>query len=320
VHPSGKYLYAAASGILEAFAIEAATGALTPVPGSPFFYPPPLENEQISASSVAVEPSGKFVYAAATQPELSFNGAVYQPAAGLVFGYTIDAATGALTLIPELRGTGGTTAGSMAVDPKGGFVYVTESGDGISASGDGIAAFSINADTGQSTSVPGSPFPTANYSSGLAIAKPVTTQLEISVAPNSGSGASQVFAFEYSDTNGYTHLSLVYAGFSSAAYTDAHSCRGEYVRATNVLYLKNDAGTVFLGPVTPGSVGTLSNSQCTLNAGASSVSGSGNILTLKLALSFTPAFAGTQEIFIYADDRNGQTTAGRQERGTWTVP
>jgi hypothetical protein len=50
------------------------------------------------------------------------------------------------------------------------------------------------------------------------------------------------------------------------------------------------------------------------------VSGSGNILTLRLALSFTPAFAGTQGIFMYADDRNGQTTPGRLQRGTWIVP
>jgi hypothetical protein len=142
----------------------------------------------------------------------------------------------------------------------------------------------------------------------------------VSVTPNSGSGANQVFAFEYSDTNGYTHLSLAYAGFGPTAYGDEHTCRVEYVRATNALYLKNDAGTVFLGPVTPGGVGTLSNSQCALNASESAVSGSGNILTLRLALSFTPAFAGTQGIFMYADDRNGQTTPGRQQRGTWTVP
>jgi hypothetical protein len=141
-----------------------------------------------------------------------------------------------------------------------------------------------------------------------------------SVTPDSGSGASQVFAFEYSDTNGYTHLSLAYAGFGPTAYGDENTCRLEYVRASNQLYLKNDAGTAFLGPVTPGGVGTLSNSQCSVNVGASSVTGSGDILTLSLPLSFTPAFAGTQGIFMYADDRNGQTTAGRQQRGTWMVP
>jgi hypothetical protein len=86
------------------------------------------------------------------------------------------------------------------------------------------------------------------------------------------------------------------------------------------LYLKNDAGTAFLGPVTPGGVGSLSNCQCSVDVGATSVTRSDDALTLNLALSFTSAFAGTQGIFVYADDQNGQTTAGRQQRGTWIVP
>jgi hypothetical protein len=94
----------------------------------------------------------------------------------------------------------------------------------------------------------------------------------------------------------------------------------EYYRAANKLYLKNDDGSAFLGPVTPGVAGTLSNSQCTLNAGSSSVSGSGNTLTLNLDFSFQPAFAGTQGIYMYAIDQSGLTSPGRQSVGTWVVP
>jgi hypothetical protein len=75
-----------------------------------------------------------------------------------------------------------------------------------------------------------------------------------------------------------------------------------------------------LGPLTPGVAGTVSNSQCTLNAATSSVSGSGNVLTLKVGLTFATAFAGVQQAYMYAIDLSGLETAGWQDRGTWTVP
>jgi hypothetical protein len=140
-----------------------------------------------------------------------------------------------------------------------------------------------------------------------------------SVSPNSGSGASQVFAFKYSDAKGFASLSFVFGGFGPTAYAE-HSCRVEYARAANKLYLKSDDGTAFLGPVKMGGVGTLSNSQCTLNASQSSASGSNNVLTLNLAITFKPTFAGQQGIFLYAVDQSGRTTPGKQKRGTWNVP
>ena len=41
-----------------------------------------------------------------------------------------------------------------------------------------------------------------------------------------------------------------------------NTCHGFYDRATNGIYLYNDALTVLLGPLTPGTSGTLQNSQC----------------------------------------------------------
>jgi hypothetical protein len=56
-----------------------------------------------------------------------------------------------------------------------------------------------------------------------------------------------------------------------------------------------------------------------VNAGNSSASGSGNNLTLNLNLTFTTAFAGSQVIFMKADDNVG-LTSGWQSMGNWTVP
>ena len=90
-------------------------------------------------------------------------------------------------------------------------------------------------------------------------------------------------------------------------------------RNSNVLYLANDAVTAWVGSVTLGQSGTVQNSQCTVNAAASSVSGSGNNLTLNIAITFQAAFSGTKNIYMDAYDSTG-TEAGWLQKGAWTIP
>jgi hypothetical protein len=99
-----------------------------------------------------------------------------------------------------------------------------------------------------------------------------------------------------------------------------NGCKVQFTPHANTVYLETDNGATLLGPVTPGVAGTVSNSQCTLDAGASSVSGLGNTITVNLALSFKPGFAGVQNAYMYAIDFSGLKTQGWQERGTWIVP
>ena len=141
----------------------------------------------------------------------------------------------------------------------------------------------------------------------------------VSVSPSSGSGLSQVFSFQFSDPKGYNSLSLMWFGFSSSVFAQ-HGCKVQYAPRAKTLYLEDDTGTTLLGPLTPGVAGTVSNSQCTLNAGTSSATGSGNTLTVNLALAFKSAFAGVQTAYMYAVDLSGAQTAGWQNRGTWIVP
>jgi hypothetical protein len=138
-----------------------------------------------------------------------------------------------------------------------------------------------------------------------------------SVTPASGAGTSQSFTFKYSSVNAYAYLKTMY-GMIDSTLSNTSSCSLEYQQSGNRLYLYNDAGTALLGPVTPGVAGTLSNSQCSVNAGATSVSGSGNTLSLKVAVSFTPAFAGLKNVYGYALD-NGNLYSGWKTLGTWNT-
>jgi hypothetical protein len=104
----------------------------------------------------------------------------------------------------------------------------------------------------------------------------------------------------------------------NSSTTGASGCYVYYHPQTNLLYLRNDAGSAWLTPaLTPGGSGTLANSQCTLNASSSSVSTSGNNLTVNFSLTFTSTFTGTRNVYMYA---SGLSTlnSGWAKEGTWT--
>ncbi|MEK7755471.1 MAG: hypothetical protein AAB654_26335, partial [Acidobacteriota bacterium] len=72
--------------------------------------------------------------------------------------------------------------------------------------------------------------------------------------------------------------------------------------------------------MTLGSSGTLQNSQCAINVGASSISGSDNTLTLNLAITFKPAFVGARNIYTYVLDTARKIShSGWIQAGSWTV-
>lgn len=132
--PIGRFGYVVYTGSnnVAGFAINAASGALSAIPGTPF---------AIVADSLAVVPGAAFAYTSS-------------------MGFRIDAVTGALI---ELTG-GGPNGTPVAVDPKGRFVYALSQG-GVTGPccpqlpGPGaVAAFGVNPDTGALTAVPGSPF------------------------------------------------------------------------------------------------------------------------------------------------------------------
>ena len=148
----------------------------------------------------------------------------------------------------------------------------------------------------------------------IAYAAPQT----ISVSPASGSGATQVFTFQFSAANGYQDLGVVNI-LVNPSLDGNNACYLAYSQPLNVLYLVNDDNSGLLPGLTLNGSGSTSNSQCTVNGGGSSVSGAGNTLTLTLSMSFNASFAGGRIFYLAARD-SLQANSGWQALGSRDIP
>jgi 6-phosphogluconolactonase (cycloisomerase 2 family) len=141
IGPSGNFLYAISNNTnlntISVFSIDSSSGALTPIVGSPF----PLSLSGI-AYSVAVHPSGKFLY-------VSF------PETEQIAAWSIDASTGIPTVVPGSPFASGVASGdapnSLSVAPSGEFLYALSGGATV-------FGFSIDTNSGALSTVKGSPF------------------------------------------------------------------------------------------------------------------------------------------------------------------
>src|ERR1017187_9081915 len=142
VHPSGKFLYVSfpQSEEIAAWSINNSTGAITVVPGSPF---PSGVTSGDAPNSLLVTPSGGFLYA--------LSGAT------TVFGYSVDANSGALSPIKSSPLTL-TAADYFAIDPSSEFVYAAYENANT------VAGFDINASTGALTAFSAPPVSAAGVS------------------------------------------------------------------------------------------------------------------------------------------------------------
>ena len=132
VDPFGKFFYIGNSANLSALSIDASSGALSPVPGSPF---------SIVSTKLGMDPLGRFLYTIDSDTDaVSSSG--------------INTSTGAPTILP---GFAPVTSIPLGLDPSGKFFYgVTTANPPFS-----ISAFAIDQTTGLLTPVAGSPFPLA---------------------------------------------------------------------------------------------------------------------------------------------------------------
>ena len=140
----------------------------------------------------------------------------------------------------------------------------------------------------------------------------------LSVTPASGSGTSQTFTLQYYDSSGAADLTQAWVYFNATLANPAsHACMLYYNGATKQINLLNDSATAWQA-ATPGAPVTLQNSQCSLNVASATVEVTGSILTWNLPMTFTPAFAGAQNVYMHALDV--EFTSLWQQYGTWTVP
>jgi hypothetical protein len=168
-----------------------------------------------------------------------------------------------------------------------------------------------------SVTVSGGGAATASGTDSTVIQASSATVTAVSTTPNAGSGATQSFALQYSDSLGTADLSTTWVWFTANfSGSSANSCMFYYARAANQLNLLNDAGSAWM-PGTPGTSGTLSNSQCSVNLASATVGLSGANLTLTLPVTFNASYAGTKSIFMYA--AGSSQNSGWQNLGSWTV-
>jgi hypothetical protein len=95
------------------------------------------------------------------------------------------------------------------------------------------------------------------------------------------------------------------------------ACQVAYDRTSNLVWLIGDNGTAWLAAGMIGSGSSVSNTQCILNATASSRFSNGTALTLNLSLTLRPPFSGLKGSYALAIDRAGMSS-GWQLLGTWS--
>jgi 6-phosphogluconolactonase (cycloisomerase 2 family) len=177
---TGRYVYVANTGSnnVSAFSITPTTGALTAVTGSPF----PVSGDP--PRIVMSDRSGKFVYVI---------GAVTLGGASTVSGYTIDAATGALTAIAGFPLSFPVNVLIGAFHPTGTLFYMPVSA-GVNSPSNGLYGYRVDPTTGTFTAVPGSPYRLGSLSNGPPGFAIFNATGEFLYVPNNSAGELMTYA------------------------------------------------------------------------------------------------------------------------------
>jgi 6-phosphogluconolactonase (cycloisomerase 2 family) len=133
-----------------AFSIDAATGSLAPVAGSPF-------SGGVDAFQAVISPSGRFLYVAHCGVE------PYGPAEGSnVSAYAINPDSGALTPLPGSPFAAGSCAAFLAFSASGAILHA------LNTTSNDITTFSVNKGTGDLTRV-GEPVAVGEQPQAIAV-------------------------------------------------------------------------------------------------------------------------------------------------------
>ncbi len=158
-NPSGTIAYVVnpidgyKKGNVLAYRIDGTTGALTPVPGSPF-------KTEVDPVSITINPTGNFAYVMNKGDGID---------RGSISAYRIDGTTGALTPVPGSPFKTEVNPISFKINPSGNFAYVVNSGDGSNRDSGGISAYRIDGTTGALMQVSGSPFASSIHQTAIVI-------------------------------------------------------------------------------------------------------------------------------------------------------
>jgi len=137
-----------------------------------------------------------------------------------------------------------------------------------------------------------------------------------SAVPASGSGPAQRFSFQMSDQGGSGYLTGM-AVLIASSFNTTGACSLVYDRTGNTVSLAYENPLNGAGPLTPGTNTVVSNSQCALHGANTTVSIGVNSIVVTLDLTFSAAWFGAKNVYLYASEVG--TSSGWITRGTWTV-
>ena len=169
IDSSGKYLFVtnSFSANVSVFSIDSGSGALTPVPGSPFY-----AND--SPGEILILPGTNFVY-------------VTNSRIGTVTAFSFSSSTGVLTPVPGSPFVSGPGASGLAVSNSGQYLYVANStalNPGSNAVGN-ISGYNIDSTSGTLTRLAGSPFTSAVGSGPSTLVAEPTGRFIFATTPGS---------------------------------------------------------------------------------------------------------------------------------------
>ncbi|MFH1593782.1 MAG: hypothetical protein ABID09_03680 [Candidatus Omnitrophota bacterium] len=140
------------------------------------------------------------------------------------------------------------------------------------------------------------------------------------LSPNSGTsnvGEDITFTTTYTDQDGWEKLyyGLILINETPSATSAVY---GYYQQENNILYLYQ-AGTGWIGGYEPGSANTIENQYGILDCSKTTVSGSGNTLTVNWNLSFKEEFnSSLKNVYLKAMD-DAYVKTPLVKKGTWQV-
>lgn len=222
--PSGRFLYApVVTGYntygIAGYSIDGNTGALTPISGSPFTLGSTVGRKIIAG--LAVDGAGQFVYA-------------YDGYNGQFWVFTIDANSGALTLLPGAPFSDYRLQGNFfAMDPTGQFFYFFNTQYGTSGQ---IQVFQFNPNAGSFSAIAGTPFTipqdTSSGFRGGPSANWATTDPGADLLYVGDSAQKDIWTYAYDSTTGALNLtsnSPMHIPHSSGQFTVHPSGRFGYL-------------------------------------------------------------------------------------------
>ncbi len=162
--PTGKYIYAWCNDYnsenisLSTFTIDASTGSLTEVAGSPFLVATASSSSLLDPSvqfiggSITFHPSGKFLYASFLHYHLPENAPTFV-IDDYIYTFSIDPVTGTLSAVPGPPiFLPNVSLDQMVMHPNGKFLYASSHLTNVSSPG--ILMFPIDGTSGAATATP----------------------------------------------------------------------------------------------------------------------------------------------------------------------